>query len=111
MSRHRRQAGTRPAEGGNNRWNVLGGRQDDGGLTAILGVVTVRFDADTLKALIEARVERSDLPPQEKSRITKWLQQAGSETLKEATKRLVGAALDRLPDAIQLLQTLPTGMP
>lgn len=81
--------------------------QDDGGLTAILGVVTVRLDAETIRALIEDKIEETDMPAEEKSRLTKWLSTAGSEALKEATKRLVGAALDHAPDALRLLQTLP----
>jgi hypothetical protein len=81
--------------------------QDDGGLTAILGVVTVRLDAETIRALIEDKIDETDMPPEEKSRLTKWLSTAGTEALKEATKRLVGAALDHAPDALRLLQTLP----
>src|SRR5882672_5223716 len=41
--------------------------QDDGGLGAILNVVTVRFEAETLRALIEAKVDASDEPPEQKS--------------------------------------------
>lgn len=81
--------------------------QDDGGLTAILGVVTVRLDAETIRALIEDKIEATDMPEQEKSQLMRWLATAGSEALKEATKRLVGAALDHAPDALRLLQTLP----
>lgn len=81
--------------------------QDDGGLGAVLNVVTVKLDATTLRALIEEKVEASELPPQEKSRLITWLKSAGSEALKEATQRLVQAALDQAPDALRLLQTLP----
>lgn len=80
---------------------------EDGGLTAILGVVNVRLHADTIKALIEARVDASDLADAEKNSVKSWLRQAGSDALGEATKRLVGLALDQMPKAIQLLQTLP----
>ena len=80
--------------------------QDDGGLGAILNVVTVRLDAQQLRALITERVENSALPAEEKSRLKRWLQEAGQEGLKEATTRLVGAALDQAPGALQLLQKL-----
>ena len=80
--------------------------QDDGGLGAILGVVTVRFDAESLRALVAARIDASDLPTEEKSRVMAWLKSAGSEALKTATQRLVEAALDRAPEAIRLLPTL-----
>lgn len=84
--------------------------QGDGGLGAILSVVTVRLDADTLRALIEDRVDSAALPSEEKSQIKKWLRSAGQEGLKQATTRLVGAALDHAPEALQLLKTL-TGLP
>jgi hypothetical protein len=81
--------------------------QDDGGLSAALSVVTVRLEADTLKQLIAARVEASDAPEAEKSRIRDWLKSAGSEALSQATQRLVEAALDSAgPAAIRLLGTL-----
>jgi hypothetical protein len=81
--------------------------QADGGLGAVLNVVTVRLQADTLRALIEERAERGDVPPEEKTRVMRWLQHAGAEGLAEATRRLVGAALDHAPDALRLLGTLP----
>lgn len=81
--------------------------QDDGGLTAILGVLTVRLDAETIRALIEDKIEETPMPAEEKSRLMKWLSTASSEALKEATKRLVAAALDHAPQALRLLQTLP----
>lgn len=79
---------------------------DDGGLKAALGVVTVRFEAETLRALIGEHITASALPAEQKSRVMSWLQAAGSEALKEATKRLVGVAIDHAPEAIQLLQRL-----
>src|SRR6478672_9982665 len=47
--------------------------EDDGGLSAILGVVTVRLHADTIRALIDAKIETSSLPAEEKSRLRKVL--------------------------------------
>lgn len=78
----------------------------DGGLSAILNLVTVRFDADSLKALMAARVDESALPPEEKSKLKKKLLEMGEDALKEVTKRLLGAALDQGPAALQLLQNL-----
>jgi hypothetical protein len=80
--------------------------QDDGGLSAILGVVTVRFEAETIKQLIDARLEASGLPEKEKSAIRSKLRELGGDALKEVTKRLLGAALDHWPEAIQTVQTL-----
>lgn len=78
--------------------------EDDGGLSAILGVVTVKFEAESLRALIGAHIEADkSLPPQEKARLAGWLKTAGTEALKEATKSLVAAALKHWPDALQQL--------
>lgn len=81
--------------------------QDDGGLGAILKVVTVRLDAETIKGLIEERIEADQaMPAEEKSMLMEWLKSAGKEALSEATKRLLAAALDQAPSALQLLQML-----
>lgn len=80
--------------------------QDDGGLSAILNTLTVRLDAEQLRLLIEQKVDESDMPPAEKSKLKKWLREAGGAGLKEATTRLVNAALDHAPDALQLLRTM-----
>lgn len=78
----------------------------DGGLRAILGTVTVRFDADTLRALLVGQVEAADASPAEKSRIKTLLQDVAADGLKDATKALLELAWRRAPDAIQLLETL-----
>lgn len=80
--------------------------QDDGGLTAMLNVTTIRLDAETVRALIEEKVEAAAIPEDEKHRLINWLKTARAEALQEATSRLVGAALDQAPAAIRLLQTL-----
>lgn len=80
--------------------------QDDGGLTAVLHVLTIRFDAKTLRAMIEQKIEAASMPPAEKSKLMAWVKSTGEAGLKEAMKRLVGAALDHVPDALRLLQTL-----
>lgn len=80
--------------------------EDDGGLGAVLNVVTVRLEADTLRQLIAARVDASNATEEEKSRIRKWLESAGSEALSQATQRLVESALDSAPAALRLLATL-----
>lgn len=80
---------------------------DDGGLGAILGVLTVRFAPSALAELAQARIEASDLPAEEKSRLKRALHSLGQEAWSEATKRLVGAALDHWPTALAWLRTLP----
>lgn len=80
--------------------------QDDGGLTAILGVMTVRLDRESLQALIEARVEASDAPPEKKSAIKSALQSLSAGAWSELAKRLVGSAIDHGPQGADMLQKL-----
>lgn len=82
---------------------------DDGGLTAILGVVTVRLEAETVRQLMAGKIEQSDLPTHEKSRLLATLQSLPGEALKELTKRLVGAGIEHAPNVLKLLDTL-TGL-
>lgn len=79
--------------------------QDDGGLSAVLNTVIVRLEAETLRALIQEKIDATPMPDAERSKLMAWLKSAGSEALKETTQRLVGAALDHLPEALQLLRT------
>lgn len=80
--------------------------EDDGGLSAILGTVTVRLHADTVRDLLSAKIAASDLPHEEKTALTDHLRQLPAEGLKHLTTRLLDLALDRLPDAIPLLTRL-----
>ena len=77
---------------------------DDGGLQALLNVVTVRLDGESLKMLLSQRLEASALPTQEKSRLRALLQKAGEEGLKKATTLLVEAAVKHAPDVGRLVQ-------
>lgn len=78
---------------------------EDGGLSAVLNVVTVRFEAETLKALLAQKVDASSLPIEEKSRIKEMLQKAGEEGLKKATTLLIEAAVKHAPDISRLVQS------
>ncbi|WP_331693517.1 hypothetical protein [Pandoraea sputorum] len=79
---------------------------DDGGLSAILGVVTVKLHADTIKDLIEARIDASAASPAEKSALKKHLSTLSSEAMKTVAKSLVETGLKHVPDVAQWLQTL-----
>ena len=82
--------------------------EDDGGLSAILGTITVRFDAEDLRTAMAARVEASELPVEEKRRVTHAIRSLPAQALGALTTRLVNAAVDRWPDALRLLQTYVT---
>ncbi|WAL81500.1 hypothetical protein OYT13_16810 [Pandoraea sp. XJJ-1] len=79
---------------------------DDGGLSAIFGVVTVKLHADTIKDLIESRVDASAASPAEKSALKKHLSTLSSEAMKTLAKSLVEKGLQNVPDVVQWLHTL-----
>jgi hypothetical protein len=80
--------------------------EDDGGLTTILGTVTVKLHADTIRDLMLAKVEAAPLPPAEKSALKKAISTLSGEALKEIAKKLVAAGMDSAPDAITFLKDL-----
>ncbi|GAN61577.1 hypothetical protein ACI01nite_25300 [Acetobacter cibinongensis] len=77
---------------------------DDGGLGAILDVVTVRFEANTIKALIANKLEESDAPEEEKGLIRKQLDALPETALKAGMTELVKVGLNHTHDVMQLLQ-------
>ena len=79
--------------------------EDDGGLAAILGVVTIKLDPDDLRTLMVSRVESSDLPSEDKQSLIHAIGSYSAKVLREVTVRLVSEGLARSPDVLQLLQT------
>lgn len=80
--------------------------EEDGGLSAVLGTVTVRLHADSIRDLIARQVESSDLPEPEKAGLLSGLKGLKKAGLEEAVKYLVQQGLARSPDAIPHLQRL-----
>ncbi|WP_219117111.1 hypothetical protein [Janthinobacterium sp. UMAB-56] len=78
---------------------------DDGGLTAILGVVTVKLHDDTIRDLIAARIQGSDLPPEEKTGLLHQLRELRGDSIKHLTMKLLDAGAENLPKLIQIIQT------
>lgn len=78
--------------------------EDDGGVGAILGVVTVRVHADTLRELIALKIEAAAAAPEEKSVLRKHLATLSDVTLRAAAADLVRLGLDHLPDVLGWLQ-------
>jgi hypothetical protein len=77
---------------------------DDGGLSAILGVMTVKLHEETLKEIIGQRIAESDLPQREKSRLLDQLRSLPGETIKHLTLKLVDAGLANWPAAFQAIE-------
>lgn len=85
--------------------------EQDGGASAILKTITVKLHEDTLRQLIEAKVQAFDLPEEEKSGILKALREAPGETTKQLITKLVDLGMESAPKAIPLIQTLLQGGP
>ncbi|MFL9859462.1 hypothetical protein PQR72_27645 [Paraburkholderia madseniana] len=77
---------------------------DDGGLSAILGVVTVKLHEDTLKEVIGQKITESDLPAPEKNRLLDQIKSLPGETIKHLTMKLVDAGLANWPIALQSIE-------
>ncbi len=77
---------------------------DDGGLSAILGTVTVKLHHDTVRQLLIARVGESDEPQTTKQKVVDKLRSMPADELGRLTSKAVDAGLRNLPNAVQWLQ-------
>lgn len=79
---------------------------DDGGLSAILDVVTIKIHDDTLKSLVEANILRSDLPQPDKHRYLDALRELPAETTKHLALKLMDLGLANAPAALGVIGTV-----
>jgi hypothetical protein len=79
---------------------------DDGGLSAILGVVTIKVHADTIRDLIAAKIDASNASEAEKSSLKARLRKLPGAALQAATTELAKLGLEHMPDAVHWLQSL-----
>ncbi len=79
--------------------------EDDGGVSAMLQTITVKIDQDDLRSLIAARVDRSDLPLEEKAPLSHAMRSLPAQALRDLTTRLVNDAVDHWPGAVRVFQS------
>lgn len=79
--------------------------KDDGGLSAILGVVTVRFEADTIRTILQLKVDQSDLSPVDKQKLRGVLQELPAESIKHLSTKIVDVGWDNLSSLMNLIQS------
>jgi len=72
-------------------------------------VVTVKLHAETLRSLLEAKVDKSDLPPEKKSALKQAISKLSGTALQAGSTDLVKMGLEHAPDALQWLMHL-TGL-
>jgi hypothetical protein len=80
--------------------------QDDGGLSAILGVVTLRLHDETIRDLLLTKVQQSDAPASVKTRLADAIRSLPADDLKATTMALLEAGLNNLPNPVLTLQRL-----
>lgn len=78
---------------------------DDGGLSAILGVITIKLHEDTLRSLIEAKINGSEMSAPEKLEWIRTLREQPIESIRHLTKELTGRALDHMPDVLNVIKS------
>jgi hypothetical protein len=78
---------------------------NDGGLSAILGVVTVKLHDDTIRQLLTAKIAESEGDPSVKDKLIKAVKDAPADVLKSVTQKALEEGLRQLPNAVQLIQT------
>lgn len=77
---------------------------DDGGIGAILGTVTVRLHADTIKELLLVRIESSSVPQEKKSWLKRQIETASAETIKKIVGSLLDEGVKRAPNLVQWVE-------
>jgi hypothetical protein len=78
---------------------------DDGGLSAILGVVTVRLHEDSIKALLLRQIEESSEPSSVKESLAHQVRELPAEALKSVTTKALEAGLKSMPHFISMLHS------
>ncbi|WP_217568820.1 hypothetical protein [Mesorhizobium sp. GbtcB19] len=78
----------------------------DGGLGAILGVVTVKLHDDTIRQLLISKIEKSDGDQSVKDQMIAKVKALPSDALGSVAMAGLGAALDQTPHLFTLLRTV-----
>ena len=83
---------------------------NDGGLSAILGVVTIKIHPESIKELIESHISESNLSEEQQVWIKSKISTMSDETVKTITRSLVQQGLAKIPDlykwACELFNTI-----
>lgn len=80
--------------------------QDDGGLSAILGTITVRLHDDTIRALLIEKVEASSGDVAVKRKLVETIKGLPADALKKLAEKAMIAGIEHLPERIDQLRQL-----
>jgi hypothetical protein len=84
--------------------------QEDGGLSAILNVVTVRFEPDTLKALLTSKINSADIEAEKKSELMKAVEELPADGLRHVMTRVLDKGMENIPHLIPYLSQVLNSM-
>lgn len=79
--------------------------EEDGGLTAILGVLTVKLHAETIRDLIIAKIEAAEVECSVKEQLKASVRNLPAKGLEAVVTRLAQEGLAQMPNAMQWLQS------
>ena len=80
---------------------------NDGGLSAILSVVTIKIDPEQYRQILITRVQESNLPSEQKNQIVSALQSLSYENIKHLSTKVVDLGWDNLGSLAQIIQNIP----
>lgn len=76
--------------------------EDDGGLSAILGTVTIKFHDDTLRSLLLLKVSEMEISDSRKRAVSEMIRQLSSDCIRDLILRLLDKGIDFLPAALRM---------
>lgn len=79
--------------------------RDDGGLGAIVNVLTFRLHNETLDELAQIINSSPSAPPEDKKKLIAQLRSLPADAIKHLTLELLGKGMAHLPDAFHAIQT------
>ena len=78
---------------------------DDGGLSAILGTVTIKFETEQLRAILATKIMSSNLSSERKTTMVDAIKELPAEGLKHLTMKIVDAGWDNMDSLMSLIQS------
>lgn len=79
---------------------------DDGGLSSILGIVTIKFHEETIKALLIDKIGKIEPNPSIKNKLIEQVKSLPAEATKQVTMEALKSGIDNLPDIVLWLRRL-----
>lgn len=76
---------------------------EDGGLSAVLGVLSIKLHQDTVRELLLHRVADSDANSTVKGKMVEQIKALPASTIEQVAKMALDAGIRKLPDVLQWL--------